>query len=298
MLIQISKVNLRSNLLILLISLTAVPSFSELVNLPTNLPLEFQITSEEEFKAELSSRLIPLSVWIQQMNSEPIDFICLGETHDQKFREFYASKVFSALRIDTLALEETAAVLKERLTKEADASTFSFLGADMKPVLEAAKKLNPNLRIVGVEATDLEKKQIATDKSGNKLSRDGYIAHHIVELLEPNKRTLALYGSLHCGTRSIGLGFTAPFYKLLQQNTTHRPGMKNLTTLFQENYSSILRLYVDSFELAKEDMVLVNPLSIDMRLYNYRADLFNELNNYEFIILPKANYLPADPNEK
>ena len=277
--------------------LTFFPGNSKSQNI--EMPAEFLISNDEIFKKELSKHLIPLSLWIEKMNSLNFELLCLGESHYPHFRTFYKDHIFSAMKFDQIALEEDSSGVENLLKNFDSSSEINLLGADIKGVLVAAKNSNPILKIFGIEPSKSEMNLIYSEKLPQnlkgRLSRDGFIARNLRSGMQ--KKTIALYGALHCGSLSIGLGNSIPFFHMLMK--THKKKEKkyfSAQTIFP-NGQNILRIYIDMYNLAEENMVLMNGAEIPTSAFNERADIANELKNYDAIILPFKKK-ETDTNER
>lgn len=257
------------------------------------LPEEFRAVPDEEFKKELAARMVPVEKWAEETSRRGFDLLCLGETHDDFFRKFYARTTLPFLSFHALALEDSAEATEEKFAAYKKGEKYNLLGADLGPVLQAASLNNHELRVRGIEIGQAEDKeridaQIA-DKPEPRPTRDGYIASHVDQLWkEGHKRVVALYGSLHCSYRNRGFASELPFARQLQKL---RPQKKIVSVLVLPPgaQGGLLRVYVDSFRLALQgDMALVGPGSIPAGAYHEREELRSLLSSYDVILLPQG----------
>ena len=257
-----------------------------------SLSSEFYSKDDEDFRAELSMLTLPASKWISKLNRDGFDFLCLGETHDSDFRAHYA-KVLKGVSANVFAIEETAEKAQILFQAYREGKAVSLLTAPMNDVLNSVTSVNPAVTIVGVEPSESEKLESTRERMNGRarVNRDGFIASHISQLMTRSSRVVALYGSLHCADRNLGLGASDPFITALRRKY---PG-KNILCVLQiaaGDYRTVLRVFADSFKLAtQQDMVIVGGKHLDPAIYNYRADIGNLLQSYDVIYLPKA--LPA-----
>lgn len=275
----------------------ALLTFNAYATSPEGLHKDFQIADVSDFEAALKKHVVPAEDWVRHLNQEGFDLLCLGETHAARFRELYADLVLMKIESSTLALEATNEEVSEKKLIFEREGLFPLLGADASALINAFLPRTPQLRIVGIEQTSAEEHISTLEKikyGTTRSTRDGFIAQHIDQLwTEGETRVVSIYGALHCSYESAGLGFKAPFMRILK---TARPNKKLVSVLLipPEQNTNVLRVYMDSFRLAAKDTALVNPSKIHPAAYNYRTDLRNLFQSYDVILLPKARYTPDD----
>lgn len=260
---------------------------------------EFRSLPESKFRAELAAHMMPVEKWATQQDRQGFDLLCLGETHDNFYRKFYARTTLPFLQMHTLALEEAESSMAEKYAAFLAGEKVELLGADLGQVLKAAAEKNPSLEVRGVDITpDEDRERTREDiarKDGSRAHRDGFIAQHFDELWKKGgPRIVALYGALHCSRLNTGFASGLPFFRLLQKI---RPGKKIVSVLVLPPgpQMNLVRILVDKFDLAAGgDMALVSPGSIPPAVYHERQELREILESYDVILLPKAPKISDD----
>ncbi|MGH1467642.1 MAG: hypothetical protein ACRBBP_02025 [Bdellovibrionales bacterium] len=259
----------------------------------------FQIKTKEVLKRELGSRVMKLSDWVEKTNDEGFDMLCLGESHIKFYRNFYAEKVLSKIKLNTLALEsqQDVAVQIHANYVELRDDGVDVTGVAINPVTEAVYAVNPDAKVYGVEKTQKEGglitfarlDQLSGKKSDDIISRDGFIAEHVDSLLEEGTgRVAALYGSKHCAKYATkGFGYEIPFYRQLMDKYGDTKKMVAVHIITSDKRSNPLRAYADDFGFLSEgeDIVVVNPGEIAPKNYNYHRSLMNIFQTYDVVIL-------------
>ncbi len=79
--------------------------------------------------------------------------LCLGESHIKFYRNFYAEKVLSKIKLNTLALEsqQDVAVQIHANYVELRDDGVDVTGVAINPVTEAVYAVNPDAKVYGVE---------------------------------------------------------------------------------------------------------------------------------------------------
>ena len=260
---------------------------------------DFEMSTKHAMEQAFTERVMPLGTWISQLNSQGYDLLCLGETHNDYYRELYSTKVFSTLEADVLAVESNqvnATLMMEEYYANST-SELKVTGAPYRIVLDSFLKTNTEGEVIGVEPSDqqtndatLAQMQGFEEAAFTRPSRDSFIATNIAPNLETsNLRTVALYGSSHCTYFENGLGFDTPFMRFLMNEYGDQKRILSLHILEPEE-EHLLKIYLKGFGLLEDgtDQVLINTRSIDPAVYNYRVELYVILQSYDVI------YFPAD----
>lgn len=258
---------------------------------------EFEIKTKEVLKKELQARTLTLDEWVGKTNNEHFDLLCLGESHENFFRDFYGKKVFSKLKVNTLALEaveKPVVMIYENYVERIEGPNL-ITGVDINPVIYEALALNPKLKLLGVERTRAEAglitkaqlEQFGPNKSDVIIDRETFIASHLDELLEAGESRIAvLYGSKHCAKYATpNFGYTAPFYRLLTDRYDQEKKLKAVHVVTKDDRKNLLRLYASEFEMLDEDIVIDGLSGINPKDYNYNQGLMNIFNTYDAVIL-------------
>ncbi len=259
----------------------------------------FEMATKHAMEQAFTERVMPLETWVSQLNSQGYELLCLGETHNDYYRELYSTKVFSLLQADVLAVEsnqEKASLMMDKYHSDST-SELKVTGAPYRIVLNSFLSTNPEGEVMGVEPSDqqtseatLAQMQGVEEAAFTRPSRDSFIATNIAPNLEiSDLRTVALYGSSHCTYFENGLGFDTPFMRFLMTEYGDQNRILNLHILEPEE-EHLLKIYLKGFGLLEDgtDQVLVNTRSIDPAVYNYRIELYVILQSYDVI------YFPAD----
>jgi hypothetical protein len=143
----------------------------------------------------IEADLISVDRWLNGLGGTDIEILCIGEYHNEATRRFLADEILSKAAADTLMLEATPDELDDLVKRmEAGRDYFPLLDADVLSVLRKAKARNPDIRIVGIEETQLQE-AVKTARAG---SRDRSIARNFWDGYRPGKRHIILFGALHC----------------------------------------------------------------------------------------------------
>jgi hypothetical protein len=264
-------------------------------NSPANgLDPVFWIADYQDLRAELLAQRSPLTPWLQQINQAPLEFLCLGETHQDAFRQFLAQAIFPQLRVDVLILEASATEVEKLLSAVTTQDTVPLLGADIAAIIRAVRAKNPQVRIVGVDETE---EQVTLrnleQRNGDRqhLSRDGFIAQTIRTQFQPGRRHVALFGANHCAAYDLGLGNSRPFFRHLMNRLTRRDRMKS-ALFVASTQTNPLTASLQRANLANEMLVIPNTQAIQPAIYNFRWDLRGFFESYDAFVYftPNTNY--------
>ncbi|MBE9181211.1 hypothetical protein IQ268_21860 [Oculatella sp. LEGE 06141] len=258
-----------------------MPPFAE------HLERSFWLADHLDLQAALIENQVTVADWLQQINQSNIQFLCLGETHNESFRQFLAQTIFPQLDVNQLLLEADADQANELLANASSGTNpIRLLGADIGLVIRAAKTRNPNVQIVGIDETDQQtawRNQEQANSDRRRLSRDGFIAQNIQEGWRSDQRHVALYGANHCAAHDLGLGNARPFFRQVAGVVVPREQSKSVLVVSSAQ-SNPLTIAIQRATLNNQAFVIPNTQAIAPALYNYRWDLKSFFDNYDAIV--------------
>ncbi len=147
----------------------------------------------------LNAGLISMPQWRNRLRALNLEILCVGELLEESTRAFLAEKFFAQMKLDRLLLETTPGNLKGLIKRmNAGREYFPLLNADILNVLRAAKSMNPDLYIGGVEETEQQHSQT----TGIANTRDRSIAQNFWDRFQPGESHIILFGALHCANES------------------------------------------------------------------------------------------------
>jgi hypothetical protein len=249
---------------------------------------DFVKKDTSDIHATLVAASLPVADWIQSLNQKPYDLLCLGESHEDFFREFYGA-VLKDLEFPVLAIETT----QEELVKIQDTwkatKQAKLLNANYAPILQSLEGKTPTVRIAPVEATKLQdqmetKYTIETGKS--HLSRDGFIAQNILkQTAEGNNggtKIVALYGRNHCSKNNTGLGsvsfanFLGRSKKVLSVMLLKRQSKEKINPLVA---------YLDAGVEGSKPVLVLDSSKIKDEDHNFNWEMKSILDNFDYVIV-------------
>jgi hypothetical protein len=248
---------------------------------------QFFIHDDKDLKEVLLQNSIPVSKWIESINSLKEGFFCIGESHRDSYRKFLAGSVLPGLKVDKIFFETTQIELDNLLEVYTGSKNAILLNADIGGIFNTLFTNNSNIEMFGVEETkeqELAKNRYNRLNKGDFISRDGFIAQNILEKIEPHKKNFAIYGSYHCSKNAIGLGGTVPFYRHLVDNIgISKDKMKSILLVADER-GDFLADYLWRLGLNKKAFVVSDTSKIDQKSYNYSWQIKTYFDNYDTII--------------
>jgi hypothetical protein len=239
-------------------------------------------------KERLQASLVSTRQWLTHLEQTRYQIVCLGELHEEATRNFLSEEIFARGRMDVLLLEATPAELKRlRRLVAAGRDYYPLLGADILNALRAVKAGNPDIRVVGIEATE----QQAEKQSGNSNARDQAIAQNFWDAFQPGLRHIILFGALHCANESNwlyhGLFNRAP--PALQKE------MLNVKVLGQHQDGPVEALvyFMDEIGIEKRDVVIPDTRSLPAPIYAWFPLLTRQtLEKYQALIVFRRHSSP------
>ena len=235
----------------------------------------------EALKASLEAVIAPAEEWLADIAQRPPGFLCIGESHQDSYREFLAQRFFAHYPIDVLYLEavaHSAELLK--LRSDLGEDYVSLLRADIAAIIRAVRLANPAVRIVGAEETSSQRR--ARRKASRGL-RDESLYQNIVAEFRAGERHAALLGALHC-TNSWGW-----LYRRLQAESSPvaRHGTLNIAVMSRHK-DQLTREFVRFLRLLgfpEVDLVIVSTGQLDQRLHRWFLGLTEHFRPYQAVVL-------------
>lgn len=237
-----------------------------------------------EIQASVKAASMPVGDWVNLLNQKSYDLLCLGETHEDFFREFYGP-VIKDLQFQKLAIETTQdewIKLQEswKATKQAQ-----LLNASFAPIMASLEAKLPRVAVVPVEAT-LQQDQIETkymiETGKSHLSRDGFIAHNIQQNMVVGEKTVALYGRHHCSRNNIGLGSVSFANFLSRQKTVLSVMLMKRRSTEKQNPLSI---YLDAGVEGAKPVLVVESTKLKDEDHNFNWEIKSVLDNFDYVIV-------------
>ena len=243
-------------------------------------------------KASLESNLVSLDQWVTQHARSNCQILCIGELHEEATRDFLAEQFFAKIRADTLLLEATPEELQRVIKRmEAGRDYYPLLHADIMRPLRAAIERNPDIRIRGIEETDVQQK----DSRGPSNARDRHIARNFWASYQPGKRNIILFGALHCTNESSWL-----FQNLYTQASPPlKDRMLNIAVLgeHQNGTPEAFVYFLDEVGIQKNHFVVSGSRLLHPRLHEAFQLLKRQfLDKYRSVIVFRSGRLRRPGN--
>lgn len=225
--------------------------------------------------------IYPMDRWLDWLNRGRIDFVCIGESHQENYRRFLAEQFFPHYRLDVLFLEARelpARVMGVRA--DIGEGHVDLLNADIANIIRATKANNPDALIFGIEESTGQKKTRRRNLIG---SRDQSIYENIIEHYVPGQRTAALLGALHCNDRWDWL------YTKLEKpgSPLESANLLNIRLLSEgkDLLSRELTRFLSLLGYPAGDYVFVNTQMIDPLIHQWFLNLTENLTKYQSVVL-------------
>jgi hypothetical protein len=248
----------------------------------------FYAQDDESFKQQIIANKVSVSKWIDDLNSNSVDFLCLGESHTDEYRKLYSEKIFSSLILDQLYLETDVHEGNDILSKIAAGQerVEMLCHSDIAGLLRASQKVNPEIEIFGVDETDEQKSfgtRINYQSGRDFITRDGFISQNIMSHIKKGQRHLALYGSTHCARNDIGLG-RASFFRILEPVFAEADMKAKSVIVIMGDSGGHFDLMMQILGLSGESFVIPDTAAIDPASFNYKWELRRIFDNYDSVI--------------
>ena len=235
----------------------------------------------EAIRAGIEASVWTVERWLDALAARPPGFLCIGESHQDSYREFLARRFFSSFPIDVLYLEaREGAVPWLALRSDLGERDVDLLRADIAEVIRSAVERNPEVEIRGAEETSSQRRARRAAGAG---TRDDSIYRNVAASYVPGRRHAAILGALHC-TNGPGWLFSqlgrddSPLAGDVRLNLAVMSVDKDLLT---REFVRFLR----SLGLADDDLVLVDTAALDARVHGWFLDLTRRFLDYRTVVL-------------
>lgn len=219
--------------------------------------------------------------WLGALAARPPGFLCIGESHQDSYREFLARRFFTSYAVDVLYLEAVdGAVPWLALRSDLGERDVDLLRADIADVIRAAAERNPAVEIRGAEETASQRRARRDAGAG---VRDDSIYRNVAASYVPGKRHAAILGALHC-TNARGWLFSQ-----LGKEGSPLAGEEKLNLAVMSVHKNLLTRefvrFLRALGLARGDLVLVDTAALDARIHDWFLDLTRHFLDYRTVVL-------------
>jgi len=254
--------------------------------LQKNADLNVEFTKRDllEIQASVKAASMPVADWVYALNQKSYDLLCLGETHEDFFREFYGPLIMD-LQFQKLAIEATSEDWIKLQESWKTSKKSQLLNASFGPIMTSLEAKTPQVAVVPVEATQqqdqLETKYIIeTGKS--HLSRDGFIAQNIQQTMVAGEKTVALYGRNHCSKNNTGLGSVSFANFLGRQKTVLSVMLMKRRSTDKQNPLSV---FLDAGVEGTKPVLVVESAKLKDEDHNFNWEIKSVLDNFDYVIV-------------
>ena len=243
--------------------------------------LESPAAVRKRILANLESSIIDLDEWLEHLDRANIEFLCLGESHQENYREFFADKFFARYRIDTLILETSKTIMPVTMLRTNVGDRYvDLLRADISAVIRAVRDKNPDAVIIGGDETWRQENERKSRGGG---LRDRSIIENIVENFLPGQRHAVLFGALHCTHHRSWL------YAQLQKPDSPIAGARMLNVgVMSRHKDAITRSFITFLKSAgieRSTYVISNSTQLDPLIHDWFLGLTWNLANYTTVVI-------------
>ena len=219
--------------------------------------------------------------WLGALEARPPGFLCVGESHQDSYRDFLARRLFSAYTVDLLFLEAAdGSVPWLELRSDLGERDVDLLRADIAEVIRAAIERNPEVEIRGAEETTSQRRARRATGAG---TRDDSIYRNVAGSYVPGKRHAAILGALHC---TSGQGW---LFSQLGKEGSPLAGDEMLNLAVMSVHKDLLTRefvrFLRSLGLARDDLVLVDTAALDARVHGWFLGLTRRFLDYRTVVL-------------
>lgn len=232
--------------------------------------------------ASLGSSIIDLDEWLDYLDRANIEFLCLGESHQENYRDFFADKLLARYRVDTLILETSKTVLPVTMLRTNVGDRYvNLLRADISNVIRAVRERNPDTLIVGGDETWRQENERKSNHGGGL--RDKSILENIVDNFVPGRRHAVVFGALHCTHHRTWL------YSQLKRPDSPLAGASMLNVgVMSKRKDTITRAFSTFLRLAgieRSTYVINNTAELDPLFHDWFLGLSGNLANYTTVVI-------------
>ena len=219
--------------------------------------------------------------WLGALEARPPGFLCVGESHQDSYRDFLARRLFSAYTVDLLFLEAAgSSVPWLELRSDLGERDIDLLRADIAEVIRAAIERNPEVEIRGIEETASQRR---TRRAAGAGARDDSIYRNVAASYVPGKRHAAILGALHC---TSGQGW---LFSQLGKVGSPLAGDDMLNLAVMSVHKDLLTRefvrFLRSLGLARDDLVLADTAALDTRVHDWFLGLTRRFLDYRTVVL-------------
>ena len=246
----------------------------------------------ETIRAGIEASVWTVERWLGSLEAHPPGFLCIGESHQDSYREFLARRFFSAYAVDRLYLETTDGTVPWlELRSDFGERDVDLLRADIAEVIRAVVRRNPEADIRGAEETASQRRARRAAGTG---ARDDSIYRNVAESYVPGKRHAAILGALHC---TNGQGW---LFSQLGKRGSPLAGDERLNLAVMSVHKDLLTRefvrFLRSLGFARDDLVLIDTAALDDRVHGWFLDLTRRFRDYRTVVLftGRAENSPPD----
>lgn len=221
---------------------------------------------QEALRANLRRNIVAYDTWVRWLRGSDVKLLCLGENHEDTTRQFLAESFFNRVKIDVLVLEATP----DRLGRIAQELRWQrkrvlLLGADIAGIIRAARGVNPDIELVGVEET---KSQWAARREPHiRATRDDSIQSNFWGHFRYGPRYAILFGALHCQDKGEWL------FGSIHRRAPRRIAGEMLNVraveVHQEGPVEGLAYFLEAIGVGQENFVVIDTKAVDPLIYQW-----------------------------
>ena len=235
----------------------------------------------DAIRARIEASVWTVERWLDALAARPPGFLCIGESHQDSYRDFLARRFFTSYPVDVLYLEAVdGAVPWLALRSDLGERDIDLLRADIAEVIRAAVERNPAVEIHGVEETSSQRRARRGTGDG---ARDDSIYHNVAESYVPGKRHAAILGALHC---TSGQGW---LFSQLGKEGSPLAGEERINLAVMSVHKDLLTRefvrFLRSIGLARDHLVLADTAALDARVHGWFLDLTRRFLDYRTVVL-------------
>ena len=232
-------------------------------------------------RAGIEASVWTVERWIEALEAQSPGFLCVGESHQDSYRDFMARRLFSAYAVDRLYLEATDGTVPWlELRSDIGERDVDLLRADIADVIRAVVERNPEVDIRGAEETASQRRARRSAGAG---ARDDSIYRNVVDSYVRGERHAAILGALHC---TSGHGW---LYSQLGKKDSPLAADERLNLAVMSVHKDLLTRefvrFLRSLDLAGDDLVLVDTAALDARVHRWFLDLTRRFLDYRTVVL-------------
>lgn len=250
------------------------------------MPKELRRTSVSVTSQSFLAKVQTLDQWTASLSEGDVKVLCVGESHDKRYRTFVAQHLLPKLNFATLALEMKESEVASVLAAAQRGEEVPWLGAPIGDVIRAAQASSPQAVFFGLEANDAQRRAQSIegqlDPVDRQLSRDGFLALNFLERYVPEKLNVILYGSNHCAKQDLALFDRTLMKRLLLKDQSQ---FKSVLLLPRANLQNPLVGYLSTLKLPPGTLVLENLSELDPAVFNDRFEVMKYQQNFDTIVL-------------